>query len=76
MCCRLVTSLSAASKTQPGGYANSEPQLEQFAISDERSAAEVAASVRALGFEVVWKDWDNIYDIARQVQMASQTAAG
>ncbi|WP_025739285.1 2-iminoacetate synthase ThiH [Salinivibrio socompensis] len=71
-----VTSLSAASKTQPGGYANSEPQLEQFAISDERSAAEVAARVRALGFEVVWKDWDNIYDIARQAQMASQTAAG
>ncbi|OOF33610.1 2-iminoacetate synthase ThiH [Salinivibrio costicola] len=71
-----VTSLSAASKTQPGGYANPEPQLEQFAISDERSAAEVAASVRALGFEVVWKDWDNIYDIARQAQMASQTAAG
>jgi 2-iminoacetate synthase len=31
---------------------------EQFAISDERSAAEVSAKLRELGLEPVWKDWD------------------
>jgi 2-iminoacetate synthase len=30
----------------------------QFEISDERSAAEVAALLRSRGFEAVWKDWD------------------
>ncbi|MEF1189428.1 2-iminoacetate synthase ThiH, partial [Vibrio parahaemolyticus] len=36
-----ITSMSAASKTQPGGYATEEVELEQFEISDERSAASV-----------------------------------
>ncbi len=31
---------------------------EQFAISDERSAAVVSARLRELGLEPVWKDWD------------------
>ncbi|MEX1118140.1 MAG: 2-iminoacetate synthase ThiH [Terrimicrobiaceae bacterium] len=30
----------------------------QFTISDDRSAAEVAKQLRALGLEAVWKDWD------------------
>lgn len=30
----------------------------QFDIADERSASEVAAVVRRLGLEPVWKDWD------------------
>ena len=30
----------------------------QFAISDERSPAEVSARLRELGLEPVWKDWD------------------
>ncbi len=30
----------------------------QFEISDDRSPAEVAASLRRSGFEPVWKDWD------------------
>jgi 2-iminoacetate synthase len=31
---------------------------EQFAIADERSPATVAARLRELGLEPVWKDWD------------------
>lgn len=31
---------------------------EQFQISDERSAAEVASSLRQKGFDPIWKDWD------------------
>ncbi len=30
----------------------------QFGIADERSPREVAESLRALGFDPVWKDWD------------------
>ncbi|MEI6896564.1 MAG: 2-iminoacetate synthase ThiH [Psychromonas sp.] len=55
-----ITTLSAGSSTQPGGYAETAEQaLEQFEISDERSPAEMAALVKAQGYEVVWKDWDH-----------------
>ena len=30
--------MSAGSKTQPGGYAEDHPELEQFAVSDERTS--------------------------------------
>jgi len=30
----------------------------QFNIADERSPGEVAAAIRRLGYEPVWKDWD------------------
>ncbi|NOJ24987.1 2-iminoacetate synthase ThiH [Vibrio coralliilyticus] len=56
-----VTSMSAASKTQPGGYANDEAELEQFEISDERSASSVEAMIREKGFDPVWKDWHSAY---------------
>lgn len=54
-----ITSLSAGSSTQPGGYAKSSTKaLQQFEISDERSPAEMAKCVKKLGYEVVWKDWE------------------
>ncbi|AHJ99564.1 2-iminoacetate synthase ThiH [Hymenobacter swuensis] len=53
-----ITSLSAGSKTNPGGYAVAPESLEQFEISDERSPAEIAALLRQQGYEPVWKDWD------------------
>jgi 2-iminoacetate synthase len=53
-----VTSLSAGSKTDPGGYAVYKKELEQFAINDSRTPAEVLAAVKKQGYEVVWKDWD------------------
>ncbi len=56
-----VTSMSAASKTQPGGYANDEEELEQFAISDERSAQDVESMIRNRGFDPVWRDWHSAY---------------
>ncbi len=30
----------------------------QFEIADDRSPGEVAALIRKLGYEPVWKDWD------------------
>lgn len=59
-----ITSISAGSRTNPGGY-NSEPEsLEQFEISDERSPADIAQMIRSKGYEVVWKDWDLAYDVS------------
>lgn len=53
-----VTAISAGSKTNPGGYKVEPQSLEQFEISDERSAQEIAAMIRKQGYEPVWKDWD------------------
>ncbi|SHL88719.1 tyrosine lyase ThiH [Chitinophaga jiangningensis] len=54
-----VTAMSAGSKTNPGGYVVDRQSLEQFEISDERSAAEIAAMLQQQGYEAVWKDWDS-----------------
>ncbi len=55
-----ITSMSAGSHTEPGGYAHANKELEQFAISDARSADEVSAFLRAHGYEPIWKDWDQV----------------
>lgn len=57
-----VTTMSAGSKVDPGGYATYTDSLEQFSISDPTSPAAVAADLRALGREPVWKDWDRVFD--------------
>ncbi|WP_075342640.1 2-iminoacetate synthase ThiH [Tenacibaculum agarivorans] len=54
-----ITSISAESKTNPGGYAVEPQSLEQFEISDERSTEEVTAMLKEQGLEVVWKDWEH-----------------
>ena len=46
-----VTTMSAESKTEPGGYYTYPQALEQFHVSDERTAVEV------------WKDWDASFDL-------------
>lgn len=57
-----ATSLSAGSKTDPGGYYTYPQSLEQFAVSDERTPHEVAEAIRCNGCEPVWKDWDKVMD--------------
>jgi 2-iminoacetate synthase len=52
-----VTLMSAGSHTEPGGYAAPSDAEPQFAISDDRSPEEVAAALRARGYDPVWKDW-------------------
>jgi 2-iminoacetate synthase len=54
-----ITSMSAGSKTNPGGYVVDPQSLEQFEISDERPPNEIAAVIRQQGYEAVWKDWDD-----------------
>ena len=56
-----VTSMSAGSKTNPGGYVVDPQSLEQFEISDERSAEEISKIIKNVGYEPVWKDWDRSF---------------
>ena len=53
-----VTSLSAGSKTEPGGYEVYPEALEQFSTSDTRTPEEVARAIENRGYQPVWKDWD------------------
>jgi len=55
-----ITSMSAGSKTNPGGYAVAPESLEQFEISDERTPQEIEQVIKSQGYEAVWKDWDKI----------------
>ena len=57
-----VTSLSAGSKTEPGGYSHPKEALEQFEVSDSRTPMEVAQAIKSKGYDPVWKDWDAIFD--------------
>lgn len=54
-----ITSISAESKTNPGGYVVAKQSLEQFEISDERSTEEIVNMLREQDIEPVWKDWEN-----------------
>ena len=56
-----VTSMSAGSKTDPGGYSK-DGATEQFHVSDERSPKEVTDDISSMGYEPVWKDWDKVFD--------------
>ncbi|RIL07460.1 MAG: 2-iminoacetate synthase ThiH [Proteobacteria bacterium] len=56
-----ITSISAGSKTEPGGYAINSNALKQFEISDERTPSEIAAMIAERGLEPVWKDWDQYW---------------
>ena len=57
-----ITSMSAGSRTEPGGYSIDSQALEQFEVNDERSPAEVASMIRSQGFDPVWKDWDMVLE--------------
>ena len=65
--CLGVTTMSAGSSTEPGGYAKfdenewapiAEQSGEQFAVADERSPDTVASMICSKGYEPVWKDFD------------------
>jgi 2-iminoacetate synthase len=53
-----ITSLSAGSKTDPGGYSVYRDELEQFSVNDNRIPEDILQAVKKQGYEVVWKDWD------------------
>ena len=62
-----ITHMSAGASTEPGGYSSYNTETwkqtknqpgEQFHIADERPPIEVANMIRSLGYEPVWKDFD------------------
>ncbi|MHB8511185.1 MAG: 2-iminoacetate synthase ThiH [Actinomycetota bacterium] len=53
-----VTHTSAGSRAEPEGYTHPGEADPQFEVCDTRSPEEVAHSIRAMGYEPVWKDWD------------------
>jgi 2-iminoacetate synthase len=53
-----ITSISAGSRTNPGGYVVDPESLEQFEIHDDRSPRVIAEMIRKQGYDPVWKDWD------------------
>jgi 2-iminoacetate synthase len=63
-----ITHTSAGSHTEPGGYEHPGEADEQFEVADHRSPAEVAARLRADGYDVVWEDPSLPEGIARGLQ--------
>ena len=57
-----VTTMSAESRTEPGGYYTYPQTLEQFHVSDSRTAKEIFNALKQHGREPVWKDWDESFD--------------
>lgn len=55
-----ITSMSAGSKTDPGGYSKANTELEQFHTNDNRNEIEMEKMVREQGYDVIYKDWDKI----------------
>ncbi len=53
-----ITSMSAGSCTEPGGYTHAHEAEPQFQIADERPPDVFAGVIREKGYEPVWKDWD------------------
>ncbi|HEY5503631.1 MAG TPA: 2-iminoacetate synthase ThiH [Sedimentisphaerales bacterium] len=56
-----ITRMSAGSKTNPGGYSTHADSVGQFDIDDSRSPAQIAAMLKQVGLEPVWKDWDSAF---------------
>ena len=65
-----ITHTSAGSHTEPGGYEHPGEAEEQFEVADHRSPAEVASSLRAMGYEPVWEDPSLPAGVARGLEPA------
>lgn len=63
-----VTTMSADSRTDPGGYVCYPQSLEQFHINDERPTAEVVKALQGMGLEPVFKNWDSSFDHEEMLQ--------
>ncbi len=55
-----ITHMSAGSRTEPGGYSEPGAAGEQFHLEDTRSPAHVVRRLRELGYDPVFKDWENM----------------
>ena len=53
-----ITTMSAGSKTEPGGYNEEHNHLEQFQVADNRTPEKIETAIEERGYEAVWKNWD------------------
>ena len=53
-----ITTMSAGSHTDPGGYASASDAEPQFEIADTRRPDEIVEVLRGSGYDPVWKDWE------------------
>ncbi|MBI4648759.1 MAG: 2-iminoacetate synthase ThiH [Bacteroidia bacterium] len=60
-----ITSMSAGSRTEPGGYSE-RIALRQFEVHDHRKPAEIVEMIKSQGYEAIWKDWDkNFFKLSK-----------
>jgi len=55
-----ITHMSAGSSTEPGGYSEPGSAGEQFHLEDTRTPQQVAHRLVELGYDAVFKDWENV----------------
>jgi len=68
-----INSVSAGSKTQPGGYADDVPlELEQFEPHDGRTPQQVAQVISDAELQPVWKDWDGYLERSTQYAVSCE----
>ena len=58
-----ITTMSAGSSTNPGGYSEKSDSLKQFEIDDNRTPREIKNMIIEKGYEPVWKNWDKFMQI-------------
>ena len=61
-----ITTMSAGSSTNPGGYNEKSDSLKQFEIDDNRTPSEIKNMIIAKGYEPVWKNWDKFMQYANK----------
>lgn len=71
-----VTHMSAGSHTEPGGYGEPGGAGEQFELEDTRSPDIVAARLRELGYDPVFKDWEHMTNAAADDRATALAARG
>ncbi|NTW69190.1 MAG: 2-iminoacetate synthase ThiH [Chlorobiaceae bacterium] len=57
-----ITRMSIASRTTVGGYDDNSTEKGQFDVSDDRSAEEFCAALRAKDIEPVFKNWEPVFN--------------
>ena len=61
-----ITTMSAGSKTEPGGYNEEHNHLEQFQVADNRCPEKIETAIENKGYEAVWKNWDEALHCIRR----------
>ncbi len=69
-----VTHMSAGSSTEPGGYSEPGSAGQQFHLEDTRTPEQVAQRLRELGYDPIFKDWENMTAAPRDLPLAGRAA--